>query len=121
MGNAFVYEQVNHFVFQSTPVVPNLFYSVAPDQCVIISMAPINACNFSDLITINYVYARDHTYKTQYNMNSSFQIVPWPPRKYAMALRLGTTGLHPTTQILTYSKHQFRVRLASPRSPPSLG
>ena len=27
-------------------VVPNLFYSVAPDQCVIINMAHINACNF---------------------------------------------------------------------------
>ena len=26
-------------------------------------MAPINACKLSDLITINYVFAREHTYK----------------------------------------------------------
>ena len=28
----------------SSAVVPNLLYSVAPDQCVVISIAPISAC-----------------------------------------------------------------------------
>ena len=55
------------------PVVPSLFCSVAPNQCVIFSMVPFSICNFLDLIAINYVYAKEHTYKIHYDLNSVFK------------------------------------------------
>ena len=70
------------------PTMPilDLFYSVALNQCVIISMAPSIPVNFLDLITINYVYARENTYKIQYILNSVIKVfhdppkcIPWPP------------------------------------------
>ena len=39
---------------------PNLFHSVAPDQCEIISMAPSMPVNFLDLIAINCICIREH-------------------------------------------------------------
>ena len=55
-------------------VVPNVFYFVASEQCVIISMDPSVPVNFLNLFAINYVYAKEHTYKIQYNLNSVFKL-----------------------------------------------
>ena len=81
----------------SRPVVPNLFYSVAPDQRVMICMAPINVCKLLDLITINYVYMHGNTHTKSNVIGTRVSNCSMASRKY---LRLGTTDLDTDLQRL---------------------
>ena len=66
--------------------VPNPLYSVAPNQCVIFSMAPIHfKFKYHSLCMCKRTHIQN---PVQFEL--SFQIVPWPPL-WAMTPRLGTT------------------------------